>query len=140
LGHNLRPVLPPPPPHPQAYFTINDVIGVEGFTTVMASAMDTTAIDEQPRRNASPHMSIFFVATILVGTYFITNLYAGVIVQSYSRSNGTAYMTEQQREWVIAKLHVSVCAVGWTRGAAKPSSHPMQLRVHTSSRAGAECV
>jgi hypothetical protein len=90
----------------EAYLTVNDVIGIEGFTDVLASVMDVTKIDSQPRRDASPWMALYIVAVIFLGTFFIINLYAGVIVQSYSRSNGTAFMTMQQREWVNTKLMV----------------------------------
>jgi hypothetical protein len=91
---------------PESYLTVNDIIGIEGFTDVLYSVMAVTSEDEQPRANASPFMALYIVSVIFVGTFFLLNVYAGVIVQSYARSDGTAFMTIQQREWVNTKLMV----------------------------------
>jgi hypothetical protein len=90
----------------QAFLTVTEIMNVEGFIEVMGAAMDTTMVGEQPRANASPLNCLFFVLAILVGNFFISNVYAGVVIQSYSRSDGTAFMTPEQREWVNAKLIV----------------------------------
>ena len=97
-------------------FALQEVLGLEGFVEVMASAMDTTSIDSQPELNASRYNSLFFVLSITIGTFFITELYAGVIIQSYTKSDGTAFMTEEQRQWADAKLQVC-CKFTWRAGS-----------------------
>ncbi len=90
----------------QSYLTVTDVIGIEGFTDVLYSVMSVTSIDYQPVAKASSVMALYIVSVIFIGTFFLLNVYAGVIVQSYSRSDGTAFMTVQQREWMNTKLAV----------------------------------
>ena len=90
----------------QSYLTVTDVIGIEGFTDVLYSVMAVTGVDSQPRGNASPFMALYIVAVIFIGTFFLLNVYAGVIVQSYAKSDGTAFMTQQQREWLNTKIAV----------------------------------
>ena len=91
----------------ESYLTVTDVVGIEGFTDVLYAVMAVTGQDKQPRGNASPANALFIVAVIFTCTFFLLNVYAGVIVQSYARSDGTAFMTVQQREWVNTKMMVS---------------------------------
>lgn len=91
-----------------AFLVVKEVQVSEGWTEVLAAAMDITAEHEQPRFNSSPGNALYFVALITIGTFFVTQLYTAVIVQSYSRSDGTAFMTEHQRQWITAKLKVCI--------------------------------
>jgi hypothetical protein len=99
----------------EAFLTISEVINIEGFTDVMSAAMDVTSKERQPSRNAAAANAAFFVVVIVIGTFFVSNLYAGVIVQSFSRSGGTAFLKPEQREWlytkrkVRARLQIRVC-------------------------------
>ena len=86
-----------------AYLTVVEVIGLEGFVEVMGAAMDTTALDSQPKFGDSPLHSLYFVAVITIGTFFITELYAGVIIQSYTKADGSAFLTDEQRLWAEEK-------------------------------------
>lgn len=91
-----------------AYLVVKEVQVTEGWTEVLAASMDVTSIGEQPRFNASRMNAFFFIAIIAVGTFFVMQLYTGVIVQSYSRSEGTAFMTDNQRHWIQSKLQVRI--------------------------------
>jgi Ion transport protein len=90
-----------------AFLVVKEVQVTEGWTEVLSATVDITAEDQQPQFNASPMNSLYFVALLTIGTFFVAQLYTGVIVASYSRSDGTAFMTEQQRDWIVAKLTVS---------------------------------
>lgn len=59
--------------HPQ-------VASLEGWTEVMYDAVDATGIDLQPLHNANPAMRVLFVAWVVFGTFFISNLIIGVSI------------------------------------------------------------
>ena len=67
-------------------------------------AMDTYALDEAPRRDASPAVAIFFVVWIFVGALFVNNLVVGVVIDNFNQisqqENGSAFLTDDQRVWV----------------------------------------
>ena len=67
-------------------------------------AMDTYALDEAPRRDASPAVAIFFVVWIFVGALFVNNLVVGVVIDNFNQisqqENGSAFLTDDQRAWV----------------------------------------
>ena len=48
-------------------------------------AMDTYALDEAPRRDASPAVAIFFVVWIFVGALFVNNLVVGVVIDNFNQ-------------------------------------------------------
>ncbi len=94
-----------------AFLVVKEVQVTEGWTEVLASSMDVTDYGKQPEFNASRMHAFFFIAVIAIGTFFVMQLYTGVIVQSYSRSEGTAFMTDTQRQWIQAKLQVRHCLI-----------------------------
>lgn len=89
-----------------AFLVVKEVQVTEGWTEVLAAGMDTTAEDVQPEFNASRWNALYFIGVVTVGTFFVSQLYTGVIVQSYSKSAGTAFMTPEQRRWILTKMQV----------------------------------
>lgn len=68
--------------------------------------MDSTQVDEQPRRNSRPYMVLFFIAFIVLGSFFWVNILVSVIVDQYCRveaeSGRAAFATEGQKQWMQA--------------------------------------
>ena len=89
-----------------AFLLVKEVQVSDAWSEVVEVAMDITAMDKQPHFNASRWRAVYFMAVVTVGTFFFCQLYTGVIVSSYSRSDGTAFMTPEQRQWVASKKQV----------------------------------
>ena len=87
----------------QSYLTVTDIIGLLGISDVLYAVMAITGPDLQPQANESPANALFVIVVVIVGAFFLLNMYTGVIVQGYSRSDGTLFLTPQQREWVETK-------------------------------------
>jgi hypothetical protein len=90
-----------------AFLLVKEVQVTEGWTEVLAAGMDTTSDGLQPRFNATKWNALYFIAVITIGTFFVSQLYTGVIVQSYSKSAGTAFMTPEQRKWIVTKMQIA---------------------------------
>eukprot|EP01065_Artemidia_motanka_P021809 TRINITY_DN26032_c0_g1_i1.p1 TRINITY_DN26032_c0_g1~~TRINITY_DN26032_c0_g1_i1.p1 ORF type:complete len:2071 (+),score=528.42 TRINITY_DN26032_c0_g1_i1:61-6213(+) len=84
---------------PSAVFTLFQVASLNSWSAVMYRTMDITAENEAPRRNASSQNAVFFVAFVLVGTFFIINLFIGVIIVSINREENIDMLTDDQRNW-----------------------------------------
>ncbi|XP_041126480.1 sodium channel protein 60E-like [Polyodon spathula] len=98
-----------------AYLALLQVSTFEGWIEIMASAADARGIDLQPDTDANTYSLLYFVAFIVVGTFFTLNLFIGVIIDNFntvhkrSRKEGALVMllTEDQRHLYGALKRVS---------------------------------
>ena len=78
----------------------------DDWRTMMYRGMDATDLDKQPKENANPVFTIYFVLYMIVGSLFVMNLFVGVVIDNFNKikekeENGGAFMTSQQKEWWI---------------------------------------
>ena len=77
---------PAPPPPAQNNFdntlssclTLFQVATLEGYVDIMHMAMDTVGTDQAMRENANPWAALFFMTWIMVGSFFVLNLFVGM--------------------------------------------------------------
>ncbi|KAI9323588.1 Ion transport protein-domain-containing protein [Dichotomocladium elegans] len=79
----------------------------EGWIDVLVVSMGIVGKDLSPRRDASQLWGIFFMVYNLVGSVMVISLFLGVVLENFSRRNGTAYMTADQRRWLDLKKLLS---------------------------------
>eukprot|EP01052_Picozoa_sp_SAG31_P013695 SAG31_NODE_830_length_11688_cov_35.424023_1_plen_1846_part_00 len=85
----------------------------EGWVSVMHSGQDAVDIGRAPVREAHVLASVYFVVFMIVGNFFLSQLFVGVLVTSFSRSSGTALLTDAQMKWVqlsMITMHVQADA------------------------------
>eukprot|EP00941_MAST-03F_sp_MAST-3F-sp1_P000668 g668.t1 len=90
--------------------TLFELSTTEGWTDVMLAGVDNRGIDMQPVENTGESNIIFFVAFIIVGAFFIVNVFVGVVCSTFSElkkiKGGAFLMTEKQAQW--ARIHEQV--------------------------------
>lgn len=64
--------------------TLFGVSTLEGWPNVMYKAIESTDIDEGPKIGSSPYYAYYFIAFILIGTYFFLNFFIGVLFLKYN--------------------------------------------------------
>jgi len=76
----------------------------------MYHGIASRGIDLEPISQHRPHIALFFIAFIIVGSFFILNLFVGVVISTYNREKeklGKFFLlTEEQKKWLEAKLMV----------------------------------
>ena len=72
----------------------------EGWVDVMHSAMDMTDVGLAPSLNMTYASSIYFVTFILVGSFFMSGLFVGILVCCFNECSGHALLTNEQIKWV----------------------------------------
>ena len=74
----------------------------------MYLGMWTRGIEQTREPGSNPYISLFFIAYIVVCSFFILNLFVGVVITTYSREKeklGKNFLlTENQKKWLEAKL------------------------------------
>jgi hypothetical protein len=82
----------------------------EGWVDMMYAGVDATGVDTHPVEGWSPGYCYFFVAFIIVGSFFAVNLFVGSVIEAYEECRPSAadegkgigglMMSDAQREWV----------------------------------------
>lgn len=69
-----------------SFLTLFYVASLDGWVAVMYNGIDAVGIDENMQTNHSKVVALFFVAFLLIGNFFVLNLFIGVIVDSFQRA------------------------------------------------------
>ncbi|XP_032809638.2 sodium channel protein 1 brain, partial [Petromyzon marinus] len=90
-----------------AYLALLQVATLEGWIEQMADASDSTGVDQQPSYNANIYSQMFFIIFVIIGSFFILNLFIGVVIDNFnsvhkrSHKEGAlmALLTEDQQKF-----------------------------------------
>ena len=94
-----------------ASIALFQVATFEGWMEVMASAADAVGIDQQPRYEHQFGVYFFFAAFIIIGAFFVLNLFIGFIIDQFNSQKkkseetgegGGLLLTESQKRYVRA--------------------------------------
>ena len=94
--------------------TLFEMSTTEGWTAVMYDGVDAVGIDMQPVENHSVGTIAFFLVFMIVGSFFVLNLFIGVVLDNFlqvssEESQGadsgkgnvsSLFLTRNQRNWV----------------------------------------
>ncbi|KAG7237085.1 hypothetical protein INR49_032831 [Caranx melampygus] len=92
-----------------AFFIVFGILGVQalmslfvlsckdGWVSIMYDGLDAVAVDQQPIRNNNPWMLLFFISFLLIVSFFVLNMFVGVVVENFHKCR-------QQQEEEEARL------------------------------------
>jgi len=92
-----------------AFMTLFEISTTEGWVDVMYWGTDSRGPMMEPERDVFEALSMFFVAFIFVGSFFVLNLCVGVIVDSFNEEKRRVggdqgyLLTAAQQKWVQAQ-------------------------------------
>ena len=86
---------------------------LEGWLEIMYHGADTTEIDLQPIRDNNPYYCLFFAFFIIVGSFFVMNLFVGVTIDKFNemkeKQEKSVFLIDEQQSWVtIQRLLVGI--------------------------------
>lgn len=89
----------------RGYQTLFQMTTGEGWVDIMLAGVDATEVDMQPIRNHRERWTLFFISFMLVGTFFLMQLFVGVVIENFNQMkeklDGTYLLSSTQREWLI---------------------------------------
>eukprot|EP01018_Ginkgo_biloba_P020303 Gb_09885 [translate_table: standard] len=68
-------------------------------TNQLYPVMDIRHKHEHPSLNSHPLYSLYFIAFICVGGYFVMHMFIGVLVDQFGMMSGSKLLTERQKLW-----------------------------------------
>ncbi|XP_068606816.1 voltage-dependent T-type calcium channel subunit alpha-1H-like [Brachionichthys hirsutus] len=69
----------------------------DGWVSIMYDGLDAVGVDQQPARNQNPWMLLFFISFLLIVSFFVLNMFVGVVVENFHKCR-------QQQEEEEARL------------------------------------
>ena len=79
-----------------------------GWVNVMYQGLAVTEINYLPVEKSNPYMAIFFIGFIIVGSFFILNLFVGIVISTFNREKeklgNNFLLTDKQKKWLDLKL------------------------------------
>nr|XP_041570270.1 sodium channel protein type 5 subunit alpha [Taeniopygia guttata] len=89
------------------YLALLQVATFKGWMDIMYAAVDSRGIDEQPQFEANLRMYAFFVVFIIFGSFFMLNLFIGVVISNFNQqrkkiSGKDLFLTEEQKKYYNA--------------------------------------
>jgi hypothetical protein len=97
-----------------AMLLLLEISTTEGWVDYMYNGVDSTGIDQHPVRGFNRTYAWYFVLWIVVGNFFIINLFVGAVCDQFNElgdSGGETdmFQTEAQKEWVETQMQISRC-------------------------------
>ena len=90
--------------------TLFEMSTTEGWVEVMYLGWATTDIDKQPVLRNNFWVPLFFIMFILFGSFFILNLFVGVVIGTFNNEKENIgknfLLTTAQKEWIDAKMMI----------------------------------
>ncbi len=93
----------------RGFLLLFEISTTEGWVDVMLAAVDQRGIDMQPVRDNNRYWALFFVVFLVLGAFFIMELFVGVIIENFARIRdvkGHGLMTQAQREWAMTQSFI----------------------------------
>lgn len=92
----------------QGFLALFQVATLEGVFEVMDDSVDSVGQEQQPKYENSFYAYFYYVVFIIMGSFFILNLFIGVIIENFNRlkqqyeDSGALgmFLTPGQRNWV----------------------------------------
>ncbi|XP_029288881.1 voltage-dependent T-type calcium channel subunit alpha-1I-like [Cottoperca gobio] len=103
----------------------------DGWVSIMYDGLDAVAVDQQPIRNNNPWMLLFFISFLLIVSFFVLNMFVGVVVENFHKcrqqqEEEEARLREEKRQKRLEKRR--------RRAQAKPyfaDYSPLRRSIHT---------
>ncbi|EQC31370.1 hypothetical protein SDRG_10972 [Saprolegnia diclina VS20] len=109
--------------------SLYELTTMEGWSFVAIAAVDATGPDSQPLRNHQEGWMVFWFLFMVIGAFFVTNLFIGVLCDSFMRENYGVMVTDEQLDWI--KLQRKVLTMAPVVRYPPPSESTWRLACYT---------
>ncbi|KAM8961278.1 voltage-dependent T-type calcium channel subunit alpha-1H isoform 2-T2 [Pelodytes ibericus] len=69
----------------QALMSLFVLSSKDGWVNIMYDGLDAVATDVQPIRNHNPWMLLYFISFLLIVSFFVLNMFVGVVVENFHK-------------------------------------------------------
>ncbi|XP_034095319.1 voltage-dependent T-type calcium channel subunit alpha-1I-like, partial [Gymnodraco acuticeps] len=81
----------------QALMSLFVLASKDGWVNIMYHGLDAVGIDQQPSTNNSPWMLLYFISFLLIVSFFVLNMFVGVVVENFHKCRQHQEVEEAKR-------------------------------------------
>eukprot|EP00759_Apiculatamorpha_spiralis_P056561 PhF_6_TR8258/c0_g1_i1/m.12560 len=90
--------------------TVFEISTLTDWTTTLYSVTDIVGKDIQPIRSYSSYYAVYFVSLIIVQSFFLSNVFVGLLLICFDAERGKLSLTPYQQEWLQIRSQVNLSA------------------------------
>ncbi|XP_069593700.1 voltage-dependent T-type calcium channel subunit alpha-1I [Ranitomeya imitator] len=69
----------------QALMSLFVLASKDGWVNIMYNGLDAVSVDQQPITNHNPWMLLYFISFLLIVSFFVLNMFVGVVVENFHK-------------------------------------------------------
>ncbi|XP_023189639.1 voltage-dependent T-type calcium channel subunit alpha-1I-like [Xiphophorus maculatus] len=81
----------------QALMSLFVLASKDGWVNIMYHGLDAVGIDRQPLTNNNPWMLLYFISFLLIVSFFVLNMFVGVVVENFHKCRQHQEVEEARR-------------------------------------------
>ncbi|XP_074542124.1 voltage-dependent T-type calcium channel subunit alpha-1I [Halichoeres trimaculatus] len=81
----------------QALMSLFVLASKDGWVNIMYHGLDAVGIDQQPTINNNPWMLLYFISFLLIVSFFVLNMFVGVVVENFHKCRQHQEVEEARR-------------------------------------------
>ncbi|XP_017264425.2 voltage-dependent T-type calcium channel subunit alpha-1I [Kryptolebias marmoratus] len=81
----------------QALMSLFVLASKDGWVNIMYHGLDAVGIDQQPVTNNNPWMLLYFISFLLIVSFFVLNMFVGVVVENFHKCRQHQEVEEARR-------------------------------------------
>ncbi|XP_041863089.1 voltage-dependent T-type calcium channel subunit alpha-1I-like isoform X2 [Melanotaenia boesemani] len=81
----------------QALMSLFVLASKDGWVNIMYHGLDAVGVDQQPVTNNNPWMLLYFISFLLIVSFFVLNMFVGVVVENFHKCRQHQEVEEAKR-------------------------------------------
>ncbi|XP_051987756.1 voltage-dependent T-type calcium channel subunit alpha-1I-like [Xyrauchen texanus] len=81
----------------QALMSLFVLASKDGWVNIMYHGLDSVGVDQQPITNNNPWMLLYFISFLLIVSFFVLNMFVGVVVENFHKCRQHQEVEEAKR-------------------------------------------
>uniref|UniRef100_A0AAY5L712 Ion transport domain-containing protein n=1 Tax=Esox lucius TaxID=8010 RepID=A0AAY5L712_ESOLU len=81
----------------QALMSLFVLASKDGWVNIMYHGLDAVGVDQQPVTNNNPWMLLYFISFLLIVSFFVLNMFVGVVVENFHKCRQNQEVEEAKR-------------------------------------------
>ncbi|KAM8843948.1 voltage-dependent T-type calcium channel subunit alpha-1I-like isoform 2-T3 [Spinachia spinachia] len=81
----------------QALMSLFVLASKDGWVNIMYHGLDAVSVDQQPVTNNNPWMLLYFISFLLIVSFFVLNMFVGVVVENFHKCRQHQEVEEAKR-------------------------------------------
>ncbi|XP_029109875.1 voltage-dependent T-type calcium channel subunit alpha-1H-like isoform X2 [Scleropages formosus] len=115
----------------QALMALFVLSSKDGWVNIMYDGLDAVGVDQQPVRNHNPWMLLYFISFLLIVSFFVLNMFVGVVVENFHKCR-----QDQEEEEARRREEKQMRRLNRRRRKAQQQPYyanysPVRLYIHT---------